>query len=384
MRGASSPSTSAVRVGSVRRAGSVKRVRSGRGSGPVRREGAVQVSEVQRARILAAMVRVVAEQGVGSTTVSRVVKRAGVSRRTFYEQFSGCEDCFLAVFEDAVGRASGIVTEATVTAPPVWRERLRAGLGALLGFFDEEPLMGSLLVVDALGAGPRVLERRAGVLAELAVIVGEGHGRGAEANGRGRSSSSSSSSLLPSLTAEGMVGAVLSVIHVRMVQDDRRPLLDLLNPLMGMIVLPYLGRAAAARELARPVPKSPRGRASSGASATTRVRREGSSRDPLEGLEMRLTYRTLTVLSVIAADPGASNRRVGEAAGVHDQGQISKLLARLNNLGLIQNTGHGQPRGEPNAWTLTTRGMEVQGALGHRPHAAGRERDLDDLRELGE
>jgi AcrR family transcriptional regulator len=308
------------------------------------------------------MVRVVSEQGVGATTVSRVVKRAGVSRRTFYELFSGCEDCFLAVFEDAVGRASGIVTEATVTAPPVWRERLRAGLGALLGFFDEEPLIGSLLVVDALGAGPRVLERRAGVLAELAVIVGEGHGRGAGANnGRGRSSSSS---LLPSLTAEGMVGAVLSVIHVRMVQqDDRRPLLDLLNPLMGMIVLPYLGRAAAARELARPAPGSPRGRASSAASATTRVRREGSSRDPLEGLEMRLTYRTLTVLSVIAADPGASNRRVGESAGVHDQGQISKLLARLNNLGLIQNTGHGQPKGEPNAWALTTRGIEVETAL---------------------
>jgi hypothetical protein len=233
----------------------------------------------------------------------------------------------------------------------------------LLGFFDEEPLLGSLLVVDALGAGPRVLERRAQVLAELAVIVGEGHGRGAEANGRGRSSSSSSSSPLPSLTAEGTVGAVLSVIHVRMVQDDRRPLLDLLNPLMGMIVLPYLGRAAAARELERPAPKSPRGRASSGASATTRVRRDRPSRDPLEGLDMRLTYRTLTVLSVIAADPGASNRRVGESAGVHDQGQISKLLARLNNLGLITNTGHGQPKGEPNAWTLTTRGAEVQQAL---------------------
>jgi AcrR family transcriptional regulator len=362
--GSSSPSTPAERVGGVRRAGPAKGIlRSGRGSGPVRREGGVQVSEVQRARILAAMVRVVAEQGVGATTVSRVVKRAGVSRRTFYELFSGCEDCFLAVFEDAVGRASGIVAEATVTAPPVWREQLRAGLGALLGFFDEAPLIGSLLVVDALGAGPRVLERRARVLAELAVIVGEGHGRGAGANGRGRSSSSSSSSSLPSLTAEGTVGAVLSVIHVRMVQDDRRPLLDLLNPLMGMIVLPYLGRAAAARELARPAPGSPRGRASSGASTTTRVRHEVSSRDPLEGLEMRLTYRTLTVLSVIASEPGASNRRVGESAGVHDQGQISKLLARLNNLGLIQNTGHGQPKGEPNSWTLTTRGTEVQQAL---------------------
>ena len=78
---------------------------------------------------------------------------------------------------------------------------------------------------------------------------------------------------------------------------------------------------------------------------------------------MRLTYRTLMVLSVIAAEPGASNRRVGEGAGTHDQGQISKLLARLAKLGLIHNNGQGQPRGEPNAWTLTTRGQEVQQAL---------------------
>jgi len=55
---------------------------------------------------------------------------------------------------------------------------------------------------------------------------------------------------------------------------------------------------------------------------------------------------------------------VGEAAGVHDQGQISKLLARLERLGLIHNAGQGQPRGERNAWGLTARGFEVQTALG--------------------
>jgi DNA-binding MarR family transcriptional regulator len=79
---------------------------------------------------------------------------------------------------------------------------------------------------------------------------------------------------------------------------------------------------------------------------------------------MRLTYRTLMVLSAIAADPGASNRQIAQAAGVHDQGQISKLLGRLEKLGLIHNSGNGQPRGEPNAWTLAPRGQEVAQALG--------------------
>jgi AcrR family transcriptional regulator len=341
------------------------------------REGAVQVSEVQRARIMGAMVRVVAERGVGATTVSRVVKHASVSRRTFYELFSGCEDCFLAVFDEAVERASRIASDAAadtavaVASPRgMWREQVRAGLGALLGFFEEEPALGRLLVVDALGAGPRVLESRAGVLETLAGIVDRGRDEGKRGRGKTASSSSSfssPSSASPPLTAEGTVGAVLAVIHARMTQpEDPRPLTALLNSLMGMIVLPYLGRAAAAKELARPVPERPRG----GASAAPRVARGarngsrgGAPPDPLEGLDMRLTYRTLMVLSVIAAEPGASNRRVGEGAGIQDQGQISKLLGRLGKLGLIENSGAGQPKGESNSWTLTGRGQEVQRAL---------------------
>ncbi len=308
-----------------------------------------QVSDVQRARILAAMVRVVAEHGVASATVARVVKRAGVSRRTFYDLFTGCEDCFLAVFEDTVSRASVIATNTATSAPAGWREQVRAGLGALLGFCDEEPLSGSLLVVDALGAGPAVLERRTRILRSLTAIVDEGRGEQAK---RGVSSP-------PPLTAEGTVGAVLAVIHARMLENTTngppRPLLELLNPLMAMIVLPYFGRAAATKELARPVPKV---RVPKAVRAPSK-----SADDPLDGLNMRLTYRTLMVLSAVAADPGASNRGVADAAGVQDQGQISKLLGRLERLGLIQNTGSGQPKGEPNAWELTAKGREVEQVL---------------------
>jgi AcrR family transcriptional regulator len=305
------------------------------------------------------MVRVVAEQGVGAATVARVVSRAGVSRRTFYEQFSGCEDCFLAVFEDTVERASRIATEAVATAPPGWREQVRAGLAALLVFFDDEPSLGSLLVVDALAAGPRVLEHRARVLDALTRIVDQGR----------RSVQGKADAGAPSLTAEGTVGAVLSVIHARMLEDDRRPLLELLNPLMGMIVHPYLGRAAARRELGRSLSQSSRPEALGRPGPRSGFSRSDGApgpalRDPLEGLNMRLTYRTLMVLAAIAADPGASNRQVAQAAGVHDQGQISKLLGRLEKLGLIYNSGNGQPRGEPNAWTLAPRGQEVAQALG--------------------
>ncbi len=306
----------------------------------------MRVSEVQRARIFAAMVWLVAKGGMGAATVSRIVKQAGVSRRTFYGLFSGSEDCFLAVFDDTAERARNVVIEASMVAGSSWREQVRAGLAALLGFFDEEPLSGSFLVVDALGGGPVVLERRTRILGDLTAVLSAG---GAEVK---------SVTPPPPLAAEGTVGAVLSVIHARMLEEDHRPLLELLNPLMGMIVLPYLGRAAARRELTRPTPKPARARTSVARAPRSR------SGDPLAGLNMRLTYRTLVVLSAIAIHPRASNRKIAETAGVHDQGQISKLLSRLEKLGLIHNSGNGQAHGEPNAWTLTARGCEIENTLG--------------------
>ena len=83
---------------------------------------------------------------------------------------------------------------------------------------------------------------------------------------------------------------------------------------------------------------------------------------------MRLTYRTMLVLEAIATRPGVSNRLVGELAGVSDQGQISKLLARLERLGLTENTGVGHAKGEANAWSLTALGHQIAQRLGTNTH----------------
>jgi len=84
---------------------------------------------------------------------------------------------------------------------------------------------------------------------------------------------------------------------------------------------------------------------------------------------MSLGYRSCKVLTVIAAQPGASNREVADAAGISDQGQISRILARLQNLGLIHDPGEWRP-GEPHAWRLTLRGKRdtrASGAESERP-----------------
>jgi hypothetical protein len=134
--------------------------------------------------------------------------------------------------------------------------------------------------------------------------------------------------------------------------------------LMSMIVLPYLGAAAARKELERPVPV-PRA-AAKGSNGHVAI----SASDPFRGLPIRITFRTVRVLAAISRQPYASNREIGQDAGVTDQGQMSKLLRRLEKAGLIENHGAGQARGEANAWRLTPQGQGVLHAIGHDGHEA--------------
>jgi AcrR family transcriptional regulator len=309
----------------------------------------VYVTELQRTRLLDATFAVVSEEGYRRMTVRRVSGRAGVSNKTFYDLFSDREDCFLAAFDQAIGELAAVVLPA-YEGEQGWVGGIRAGLGALLGFLDEDPALCSFVFVEALGAGPRVLKHRAGVFEVLQGAVDQGR-LGVRA---GRE--------LPPLTAESVVGAAFSVIHARLLERRPEPLRSLLNPLMATIVLPYRGHAAAARELSRPVsqagadfgpadkPAHPPGR---GVSASAR-----SGRGSVSCANFRPTYRTQMVLAAVAEHPGASNREVSVGAQVQDQGQISKLLSRLEGLGLLQNTG-GQTHGAPYAWHLTSRGEEI-------------------------
>jgi AcrR family transcriptional regulator len=345
--------------------------RARRGPGAVAAAGSVvprgRIAELQRTRIVGAAGWIVGEVGYGGMSVARITSRAGVSRRTFYEQFEDREDCFLALFDEALERASRVACGAADAAVAEgagerWHERVRAGLFALLALLEDDPPIGSLLIVDALAVGPKVLERRARALETLKTVIDGGRAEAKRTRGVPAP---------PPLTAEGVLGAVLSVIHARLLERAPDPvkngsarrqpsLTGLLNPLMGMIVLPYLGQDAAADELERPKPKAAR------AAKATRAPKQLAA-DPLQGLPMRLTSRTLLVLSAISERSGASNRQIADVAGIHDQGQISKLLGRLERIGLIANHGAGQARGEANAWGLTPKGKEVEAALSPSP-----------------
>jgi AcrR family transcriptional regulator len=297
-----------------------------------------RITEIQRARMVAAAIRVTAEVGAHNLTVADVVGEAGVSRRTFYEIFEDCEDCFLAAFEEAVARVAERIL-------PIWREsarwqqRTRSVIAAILRLFDDEPSTARFLVVEAMGAGPRALARRQEVIDALIAAIDEVR------------DDSQAAEAAPCLTAEGVLGGVLSILHARLLELRERPLVELVNPLMSMIVMPYLGNAAARREMERPTQGAP----DAVAAPEERV---------LRTLGMRVTYRTARTLAAVAEHAGASNRAIGDAAGISDQGQVSKLLGRLERYGLVENAGvGGATRGAPNAWRLTRRGEEVRHVL---------------------
>ncbi|MGA7703922.1 MAG: TetR family transcriptional regulator [Solirubrobacteraceae bacterium] len=296
---------------------------------------------MQRRRLLLAMSEVLAEHGYEDASIGRVCKRAGVSRRTFYEIFHDRDECLLDAFDAAVERISEPVLAAW-RGPGSWRARTRAALATLLGQLDAEPAAARVCIVETLKAGPGVMERRARITSILVEAVEQGR------------EEAKAGSEPPPLAGQGVVGGALSVLHTRLLEASpggpRPPLSDLTGALMAMIVHPYFGSAAARRELERPAPKA------SG-------HNNGTIKDPFKDLSIRFTYRTARVLATIAADPGASNRFVADSSGVSDEGQMSRLLTRLERAGLIENGGEGRVKGEANAWRLTDRGEAVQAAL---------------------
>ena len=175
--------------------------------------------------------------------------------------------------------------------------------------------------------------------------------RGDHDAGRVRRSRAAESGVAPSLsaiTAEGVAGALLAVLQTRLLASKPEPPSELRGELMSLILLPYLGSAAARRELARPAASSAVGGDHRAAGA--RRWRAWARGSPTAGPRAE----------AIAERPGSSNREVANRAEVVDQGQISKLLSRLESQGLIVNVGGGGLRGAPNAWELTLRGEQIQ------------------------
>jgi AcrR family transcriptional regulator len=102
----------------------------------------------QRARLLEAMVRAVAEKGYEAATVADAVRLARVSRGTFYELFDSKEACLLAAFRVGYEVLEERIRVAVRDAAD-WREELRLGIREYLRVLEQDPLFARVYLIDA-------------------------------------------------------------------------------------------------------------------------------------------------------------------------------------------------------------------------------------------
>jgi AcrR family transcriptional regulator len=307
----------------------------------------------RRDRILEVMVEVVAERGFAGASVRLVTVRAGVSSRTFYECFEGLEDCFTAVIDEATEQAGVLIMQAFARERS-WRDGVRAALAALLVFFDSEPLLARMWLVEVLAAGSWALEHRERKIAVLSSMIVEHWSVPGEERPQAP-------------VIAGVMASVLGLIHTHLVTKEPRPLIGLLGPLMGLVTSPYMDPEAVALEIQQATELSRKiqqerhelsSRPSACAGAPRRVEIPALLRNPKAG-RARLCMRYLAEQGGRGSSP--SNHQVAAAIGVTHQGQISTLLARLHGLGLVVKYA-GAP-GHPNAWSLTAEGNQIAQAL---------------------
>lgn len=210
----------------------VRRPRPGRHSLP--REF---IAQHQRARIVAALAEETVDKGYRSVTVADIVRRAGIARNTFYENFASKEDCFLAASEYAVEEALRRVLDAASDLDS-WPARVNAGLAAFLGYVASEPALARTCIVEALSAGPAAVDRYERSIQAFVPLFRMG--RKVSPHGE----------KLPATLEETIVGGLFWILYQRIVMGQADRIEELLPELVEFSLTPYIGAEAAKRSAA--------------------------------------------------------------------------------------------------------------------------------------
>lgn len=194
------------------------------------------VSRNQYERLIAGLAEAVAENGYAGTTIAHITRQAAVSRRTFYEHFSSKDECFVAAYDTAMTELRERVGEA-FDDEDEWPLAVKAGIRAMLEFLTAEPHLARLSMVEALVAGPVVVEHYDAAIQSLVPYF--------QAGREGRSADVLAG--LSPTTEEALVGGMVSLISRRIFAERTDELEALLPDLVEFTLTPYLGSAEAAR-----------------------------------------------------------------------------------------------------------------------------------------
>lgn len=186
------------------------------------------IAQHKQRRIMDALAELTAEQGYEATKISDIVKRAGVARKTLYDNFEGKEEVFLAAFDAARDEVMRRVEEGGAGEEDDWQARVEGGLAAFLGWVAENPALARMCMIEALSATPEATRRYEDAL-EAFVELTRGALPGDER--------------LPETIAETLVGGVAWIVYQQIRRAEAARAEDLLPELNEFMMAPYLASA---------------------------------------------------------------------------------------------------------------------------------------------
>jgi AcrR family transcriptional regulator len=196
------------------------------------------IARHQRARIVNALAEETMDRGYRAVTVADIVRRAGIARNTFYDNFASKEDCFLATQDYGVEESLSRIVEAA-SEGEAWEDRLAAGLGAFLKLIAGAPALARTCIVEALSAGDAAQERYEQSLQAFIPLLKIGR------------EDSPFAGDLPETLEETIIGGIFWVIYQRIVQGQTEQIETLLPDLVDFALTPYIGAESAQRATAR-------------------------------------------------------------------------------------------------------------------------------------
>jgi len=180
----------------------------------------------KRRRIMDAMGELTAEQGYEATKIADIVRRAGVARKTLYDNFDGKEEVFLGAFDATVKEMTTQIEEACEAAEGDWDKRVEAGLTAFLTYLAEKPAMARMCLIEAVSATPAASARYDDAVQQFVELLRR---NAPEDTG------------LPETTEETLVGGVAWILHQQIRRGGGEQALDLMPELLDFILSPYHG-----------------------------------------------------------------------------------------------------------------------------------------------
>jgi AcrR family transcriptional regulator len=265
--------------------------------------GRAAVARNQRVRLYGAMIEAVADHGYGGTTVTELTALAGISRRTFYEQFDNKETCFLRTYDLIVERTIAKVAKAWQDEHD-WITQLQCSFEAFAEEIVDRPKAAKLAAVEALAAGPTGVarvERTSSIFERMVLAAFDRAPDGI--------------SLSP-FAVKGIVGGLARVVRKRLLEDDVELLPGQVQELIDWS-LQYRSRAAFE------IPTMEVGANGSHAEwEQARPARLGLDGSPQAGSDELWRIRLMRCTAAIAARVGHAQLTVGqitELAGIDDE-----------------------------------------------------------------